>query len=104
MPARSAAGRAHPHQGALRDLDSVHHEVPRRMVAQTGCDAVMIGRAASSNPWIFRQIAQYLATGSYERPSEQDRHEMMRTYFSMLIANGERDMVGKMKQFTTYFT
>ena len=28
-----------------------------RMVAETGCDAVMIGRAASSNPWIFRQIA-----------------------------------------------
>ena len=56
-----------------------------RMVAETGCDAVMIGRAASSNPWIFRQIAQYLETGRYEQPTEQDRHEMMRTYFSMLI-------------------
>src|SRR5579859_6193020 len=32
------------------------------MVAQTGCDAVMIGRTAASNPWIFRQIAQYTAT------------------------------------------
>jgi tRNA-dihydrouridine synthase B len=31
------------------------------MVAQTGCDAVMIGRMAPSNPWIFRQIAQYNA-------------------------------------------
>src|SRR5215467_11165146 len=29
------------------------------MVAQTGCDAVMVGRTAPSNPWIFRQIAQY---------------------------------------------
>ena len=29
------------------------------MVAQTGCDAVMIGRTAPSNPWIFRQIEQY---------------------------------------------
>jgi len=29
------------------------------MVAETGCDAVMIGRTAASNPWIFRQIAQY---------------------------------------------
>src|SRR3984885_7895064 len=37
------------------------------MVAQTGCDGVMIGRAAPANPWIFRQIAQYTATGSYER-------------------------------------
>src|SRR5205085_7073198 len=31
------------------------------MVAQTGCDAVMIGRMAPSNPWIFRQIEQYCA-------------------------------------------
>ena len=37
------------------------------MVAETGCDAVMIGRAAPANPWIFRQIAQYTATGGYER-------------------------------------
>ena len=39
-----------------------------RMVAETGCDAVMIGRAASSNPWIFRQIADYIATGRYDEP------------------------------------
>ena len=31
------------------------------MVTQTGCDAVMIGRSAPSNPWIFRQIEQYCA-------------------------------------------
>ena len=42
-----------------------------RMVRETGCDAVMIGRAASSNPWIFRQIEQYIATGSYEKPTER---------------------------------
>ena len=36
------------------------------MVAQTGCDAVMIGRAAPANPWIFRQIAQYTALGEYD--------------------------------------
>src|SRR4051812_9312693 len=61
-----------------------------RMVSETGCDAVMIGRAASSNPWIFRQISQFLATGRYEHPTEQDRHAMMRMYFSMLIENGDR--------------
>src|SRR6202167_944472 len=75
-----------------------------RMVAETNCDAVMIGRAASSNPWIFRQIAQYLATGAYDQPSHQDRYRMMRTYYAMLIERQEPDCVGKMKQFATYFT
>jgi tRNA-dihydrouridine synthase B len=75
-----------------------------RMVAVTGCDAVMIGRAASSNPWIFRQIGQYLSTGRYDQPTQQDRYEMMRTYYAMLIERDERDTVGKMKQFATYFT
>jgi len=84
--------------------DIVTPEDAVRMVDETGCDAVMIGRAASANPWIFRQIAQYLATGSYDRPSEQDRHELMRRYYGMLIARGEPDAVGKMKQFATYFT
>src|SRR5436190_2886681 len=40
------------------------------MVAQTGCDAVMIGRTAPSNPWIFRQIRQYSDTGHYHQPTE----------------------------------
>ena len=75
-----------------------------RMVAETACDAVMIGRAASSNPWIFRQIAQYLATGAYDQPGNQDRYRMMRTYYAMLIERQEPDSVGKMKQFATYFT
>jgi nifR3 family TIM-barrel protein len=75
-----------------------------RMVAETGCDAVMIGRAASSNPWIFRQIAQYLVSGTYAQPTEQDRYDMMRTYYSMLIDRDEPDATGKMKQFATYFT
>jgi nifR3 family TIM-barrel protein len=75
-----------------------------RMVEETGCDAVMIGRAASSNPWIFRQIEQYLATGAYDQPTHQDRYHMMRTYYRMLLARAEEDSVGKMKQFATYFT
>lgn len=74
------------------------------MVAQTGCDAVMIGRTAASNPWIFRQIAQYAATGSYDRPTELDRYAMMRTYFAMLIEEGMPGAAGKMKQFAAWFT
>jgi nifR3 family TIM-barrel protein len=61
------------------------------MVDATHCDAVMIGRAAPSNPWIFRQIAQYTASkeatgvGTYDIPTDQDRYRMIRTYFQMLV-------------------
>jgi tRNA-dihydrouridine synthase B len=75
-----------------------------RMIRETGCDAVMIGRAASSNPWIFRQIHDYIATGRYETPSERDRYEIMRRYYTMLCDHQAPDAVGKMKQFATYFT
>jgi len=84
--------------------DIVTPEDAVRMVAETGCDAVMIGRTASSNPWIFRQIQQYLARGTYEHPTERQRYELMRTYYGMLCERGEPDTVGKMKQFATYFT
>ncbi|MGH9600104.1 MAG: tRNA dihydrouridine synthase, partial [Terracidiphilus sp.] len=59
------------------------------MIAETGCDAVMIGRAAPANPWIFRQIAQYTAAGSYDRPTVEDRYRMIRAYFEMLLAEAE---------------
>jgi nifR3 family TIM-barrel protein len=84
--------------------DIVTPEDAVRMVAETNCDAVMIGRAASANPWIFRQIQQYLATGRYDEPTQQDRYRMMRRYYAMLLDRGERDAIGKMKQFATYFT
>jgi len=84
--------------------DIITPEDAVRMVRETGCDAVMIGRTASSNPWIFRQIEQYLATGSYEQPTHADRHEIMRTYYQMLLDRLEDDAIGKMKQFATYFT
>ena len=78
------------------------------MVAETGCDAVMIGRAAPANPWIFRQIAQYTAFGMYDQPTEMDRYRMIRTYFVMLIEegnpNGNPETSGKMKQFASWFT
>ena len=84
--------------------DIVSPEDAVRMVQETNCDAVMIGRTASSNPWIFRQIQQYLATGAYEEPTQRDRYEMMRRYYAMLMERQEKDTVGKMKQFATYFT
>jgi tRNA-dihydrouridine synthase B len=94
------------------------------IVAQTGCDAVMIGRTAPANPWIFRQISQYNAwlnhqypgadalvrplqqssAAAYDEPSEADRYQMIRTYFRMLIEEELPDAVGKMKQFASWFT
>ena len=81
------------------------------MVTQTGCDAVMIGRTAPSNPWIFRQIQQYCADNRsssgalpYDEPTEADRYQMIRTYFQMLIEEELPDAVGKMKQFASWFT
>ena len=74
------------------------------MVAQTGCDAVMIGRSAASNPWIFRQIEQYTATGAYDLPSDADRYDMIRTYFAMLVEERVGGAEGKMKQFASWFT
>jgi tRNA-dihydrouridine synthase B len=74
------------------------------MVAQTGCDAVMIGRMAPANPWIFRQIEQYVESSSYAQPSEADRYQMIRTYFQMLLEEEMPGSEGKMKQFASWFT
>jgi nifR3 family TIM-barrel protein len=74
------------------------------MVAETGCDGVMIGRTAASNPWIFRQIRQHAETGRYDQPTEADRYQMIRTYFRMLIEETEHGSPGKMKQFVAWFT
>ena len=71
---------------------------------QTGCDAVMIGRSAASNPWIFRQIEQYTAHRPYDLPSDADRYRMIRTYFGMLVDEKVGGAEGKMKQFAAWFT
>jgi tRNA-dihydrouridine synthase B len=55
--------------GDIGSLDAA-----RTVLAQTGCDAVMVGRAAQGRPWIFREIAQGLATG--ERPAPPSASEV----------------------------
>lgn len=75
-----------------------------KMQRETGCDAVMVGRAASYNPWIFKQIGDYIETGNYETPEDRKRYIIMKTYYGMLEEHGAPDAIGKMKQFATYFT
>ncbi|HXT86270.1 MAG TPA: tRNA dihydrouridine synthase DusB [Verrucomicrobiae bacterium] len=79
-------------------------EDAERMVNETACDAVMIGRTAATNPWIFRQMEQYFASGRYDEPNEADRYQLLSGYFRSLIAAELPDAIGKMKQFACWFT
>jgi tRNA-dihydrouridine synthase B len=75
-----------------------------RMFRETNCDAVMIGRAAASNPWIFSQMQQYAALGHYETPSDADRCRLLIDYYGTINAANLPDGVGKMKQFACWFS
>jgi tRNA-dihydrouridine synthase B len=79
-------------------------EDAERMVQQTGCDAVMIGRAAATNPWIFPQMQQYAASGRYDVPTDADRHRLLSGYYREINAANLPDAVGKMKQFACWFS
>ena len=70
----------------------------------TNCDAVMIGRAAPTNPWIFRQMESFARAGRYEHPSDANRYQLIRDYYAMLVAEETPGAIGKMKQFASWFT
>jgi tRNA-dihydrouridine synthase len=56
------------------------------MLEYTKCDAVMIGRAALGNPWIFREINAYLESGEIiERPSKNEIRDMMIQHMESLV-------------------
>ncbi len=53
--------------------DVTDGESAKAMMEQTGCDGVAVGRACRGNPFIFREIREYLMTGvSYERPTKRE--------------------------------
>jgi tRNA-dihydrouridine synthase B len=61
------------------DIDSP--EKAREVLAATGADAVMIGRAAQGRPWIFREIAHFLSTGQHlPAPSLAEARELLLTH------------------------
>lgn len=58
----------------------------KKMIEQTGCDGVMIGRAARGNPWIFKEVSHYLATGELiERPTLDEVRKMILRHARMLV-------------------
>ncbi|MFA5526968.1 MAG: tRNA dihydrouridine synthase DusB [Acholeplasmataceae bacterium] len=71
----------------------------KRMLEYTGCDAVMIGRGALGNPWIFREIDAYLKDGTIlPRPTHLEIKEMMIQHLKSLVElKGERTAVLEMR-------
>ena len=54
-----------------------------RMLDETGCDAVMVGRAAQGNPWIFREIAAAMRGKTAPSPTPEERVEMAVRHFQL---------------------
>lgn len=71
----------------------------KRMLEYTQCDAVMIGRGALGNPWIFREINQYLTDGTtMERPTHHEIKDMMIKHLESLIElKGEHTAILEMR-------
>jgi len=78
----------------------------QRMLIETGCDGLMIGRGAQGNPWIFRQVAQYLATGEMlTLPTEVERLSMMLRHLEMLVEyKGEYLGIREMRRHGAWYT
>lgn len=66
------------------DVDSP--EAAKKMLDETGVDAVMVGRAAQNNPWIFKQINDYLETGKYDKgPSVEEVCEALGDFYKAMV-------------------
>jgi tRNA-dihydrouridine synthase B len=78
----------------------------RHVLAHTGADAVMIGRAAQGRPWMFREIDHYLATGEYLPPPEvAEIHRVLRQHLDELYAfYGEYTGVRMARKHISWYT
>ena len=60
-------------------------ESAKALLEYTGCDAMLIGRAAQGNPWLFQQIKDYLETGHYrQNPTGSERIAMLLHHYDLL--------------------
>ncbi len=72
-------------------------DAPRRL-AESGCDGVMIGRAAITNPWIFRQIDDHAAGRAVAQPTWAQTFDLLEGYLQMLLEHYPRKVApGRMK-------
>jgi tRNA-dihydrouridine synthase B len=84
--------------------DAWYAESALRMFEETGCDAVMFGRPALRNPWIFRQLAELLAGREPFRPSGADLAKHLRSLAAASLARsaGEQSLLGPLKEQLRY--
>lgn len=77
-----------------------------RMLQQTGCDGVMIGRAAQGNPWIFREIIQFLEDGTVPEPPDlREKRELILRHAQLLCEyKGEYTAVREMRRHLSWYT
>ena len=78
----------------------------RRMLEETGCDGIMIGRGAQGNPWIFHQILRWMETGEEEKkPDLQEVKEMILRHGRLLTEyKGEYTGVREMRKHEAWYT
>jgi len=65
--------------------DIIEPSLALKMRSETNCDGVMIGRAALTNPWIFKQILEMEEKGGFNNPDLDDRHHIIMEHYSLLI-------------------
>lgn len=77
-----------------------------KMMKDTGCDAVMIGRAVRGNPWIFREMNHYFTTGELlEKPSAAEIREMILRHARWQIElKGEFTGIREMRKHVAWYT
>ena len=76
-----------------------------RMMAETGCDGVMVGRGATRNPWLFRQIAARMTGSRFHEPTLSDRRDLILGHFRMVAEReGGTWALHKLRKFTGWYT
>ena len=86
--------------------DVVDGKSAKRMLDETGCDGVMVGRAAQGNPWIFHQIEQYLETGKEPEPiTAKERYDTILEHARLMVEyKGEYLAVREMRKHIAWYT